>query len=74
MERCFDIHVQYACEDWTDYNLYRHSLHDVTITHYRESGAWEGQIRIAKTEEADFGEGRQIPSSIVEKLVALILR
>ena len=70
--RRFEIHIQNACEEWTDYNLYRHALHDVTLTHYRASDTWEGIIRLAKTAQVDFGEERQLPRSITEKLATLI--
>ena len=73
MARCFEIHVQEDCKDWIDYNLFRHALHDVTITYYRDSGTWDGVIRLAKTAEADFGEGRQIPGPIIQKLAALVI-
>ena len=70
----FKIQIQNACEYWTDYNLYRHDLHDVTLTHYRASDTWEGMIRLAKTEQADFGEERRLPRSIIQKLSTLITK
>ena len=70
--RRFQIHIQNACEEWTDYNLYRHALHDITLTHYRPSDTWDGMIRLAKTAQADFGEERQLSPSIIHKLATLI--
>lgn len=68
----FKVFIQNTCQEWTDYNLYRHALHDITLTHCQASDTWEGVIKLAKTVQADFGEGRKLPRSITQKLATLI--
>ena len=72
MNRQFTAYVTQDCDDWTDFELYRHARHDIRLTFYKATRHWEAELKIADNEQADFGDPRPLPDSMVEKLSHIV--
>ena len=68
----FQIQKIHDCETYTDYKIYRNTLHDIVLTHYRESNSHEAMIARVKDEAQSFQNYRRLPQNITQKLIKLI--
>ena len=67
----FQIQKIHDCETYTDYMIYRKTLHDIVLTHYHESNSHEAMIARVKDEAESFKNYRRLPQVITQKLVKL---
>lgn len=67
----FQIQKIHDCETYTDYMIYRKTLHDIVLTHYHESNSHEAMIARVKDEAESFKNYRRLPQGITQKLVKL---
>ena len=68
----FQIQKIHDCETYTDYMIYRNTLHDIVLTHYHESNSHEAMIARVKDEAESFKNYRRLPQGITQKLIKLI--
>ena len=67
----FQIQKIHDCETYTDYMIYRKTLHDIVLTHYHESNSHEAMIARVKDGAESFKNYRRLPQVITQKLVKL---
>jgi len=70
----FQIHKTHACETYTDWLIYRDTLHEIILTQYHESKSFQAMIATIKDEAQSFTNWRPLPQGITKKLVKLTKR
>jgi hypothetical protein len=64
--------VDYSNKGYVDYYFARHPDHDIRITHDLDHNEWYGTLQIDVTpDKSEFGPCRDLPRSIVYKLIPL---
>ena len=56
---------------YRDIVMHRHARHDITLSHENESGEWSGWLRVSGDDVTDFGDPKDLPTALVNKLLKL---
>ena len=56
---------------YRDIVMHRHARHDITLSHENESGEWSGWLRVSGDDITDFGDPKDLPTALVDKLLKL---
>ena len=60
---------------YVDYEMHRHSFHDVCLTWDQKQDKWSALLRVSKRTEGpygDFNSGRYLPDTIVQGLRKIV--
>ena len=64
--------IAWADDGYTDWTMWRKPTHEITLSRDNDTGETYSTIRISPTPDDDFGDPRELPQSITDKLVKFI--
>ena len=64
--------ITWADDGYTDWAMWRKPTHEITLSRDNETGDTYSTIRISRTPWDDFGDPRELPQSITDKLVKFV--
>jgi hypothetical protein len=68
--------INYDHCEYVDYEMHRHSFHDVRLTWDREEDSWYAQLRVSVRSDGpcgDFGDPRYLSEAIVKGLRKIVV-